>query len=63
MNSITKLIMKLLNVDLNTALQLQTSLDETGIDYSECTQKELEREIKAVAAEHQEMVVRGEVKK
>ena len=45
MNSITKRIIELSKVDLQTAIAIQQRLEQSGLDFSECTKRELDRAI------------------
>jgi hypothetical protein len=49
MNYVTREIMKLLNVDADRAAVIQDELDCLGIDYSECTDRQLRAAIKEAA--------------
>ena len=51
MNRITQEIMRQLKIDLTTALRVHYLVDCSGIDYSECTQRELDDAIRAAYAE------------
>ena len=53
MNKTTQEIMQLLAVDCDTALQVQDIMDCNGIDYSECTTKQFNREVRNAYAEFQ----------
>ena len=44
MNSVTKDIMKLLKVDETDALEVQNRMDQSGINYSECSKREFNAE-------------------
>jgi hypothetical protein len=46
MNHITREIMKVLGIDVHDAIHVQKVLDESDIDYSECTEKQLHRAIR-----------------
>lgn len=51
MNQITKQIMQLLSVDCDTALKVQDVMDCSGIDYSQCTAKQFQREVRLAYAQ------------
>ena len=53
MNKTTQDIMQLLAVNCDTALQVQDIMDCNGIDYSECTTKQFNREVRNAYAEFQ----------
>jgi hypothetical protein len=53
MNKITQDIMKLLAVDCDTALQVQHIMDCNGIDYSGCTIRQFNWEVRNAFAEFQ----------
>ena len=53
MNKITRDIMQLLSVDCDTALQVQDIMDCNGVDYSECSTKQFQREVRIAYAELQ----------
>ena len=43
MNKDTRTIMRLLRVDEQTALRIQSKMGENGLDFSECDQREFNR--------------------
>ena len=46
MNRLTKDIMVLLNIDVKLALQVQSEVEMSGIDLSECTKTQLNNAIR-----------------
>lgn len=44
MNGVTKDIMKLLKLNESDALEVQSRMDQSGINYSECTKREFNAE-------------------
>lgn len=49
MNQVTRDIMKLLDVDAETALKVQAIMEQDGFDFSECTTKEFVKEVRYAA--------------
>jgi len=47
MNKVTRDIMQLLLVDCETALQVQDMMDCNGVEYSQCTAKQFQREVRS----------------
>lgn len=46
MNGVTRDIMRIANVDVDTAIKIQNTIDEYGmLDYSECTDRQFRRAI------------------